>query len=134
MTETLRKEFTQKFTTTDDSKPRDSRLEKLEAQQKKIKEEIDKHLTKKKKKEALRLGKEREAERKRDTRRKILIGGTIRAEAEKRLETKSDPELHNLMVQLLDHWLVKEGDRKLFPEIPAQHRKEKVKEKEKATT
>ncbi|MGP0590994.1 mobilization protein [Nitrospira sp. T9] len=117
MTENLRKDFPQKATTTDDSKPKPlTRLEKLEQQRAKISKQI-----------SLTKNREKQQERKLDTRRKILVGSTLMTEAEKK------PELYDTITRLLDRYLTREDDRKLFPQISAQHRKDKAEEKHKVT-
>ncbi|MCA9052143.1 MAG: mobilization protein [Planctomycetaceae bacterium] len=106
-----------KATTTHDSKQKTlTRLEKLEQQRAKIAKQI-----------ALTKNREKQQERKLDTRRKILIGATLMTEAENK------PELYDTITRLLDRYLTREDDRKLFPDIPPQHRKEKAETKEKAT-
>ena len=106
-----------KATTTHDSPKKPlTRLEKLEQQRAKIAKQI-----------ALTKNREKQQERKLDTRRKILIGATLMTEAENK------PELYDTITRLLDRYLTREDDRKLFPDIPPQHRKEKAETKEKAT-
>ena len=56
---------------------------------------------------------EAEEERKRETRRKILIGEALRDAA------KTDPKLKTLMDDLLDRFLNKGRDRELF-DLPTQ--------------
>jgi len=109
MTEELRSKFPKKKTTTTDSNPR---LQKLLQQQEKIAKQI-----------AIAKSREKENERKKDTRRKILIGATLMTEAE------TDTALYDKIKHLLDRYLRKELDRSLFPDIPAQHRGEKEEKK-----
>ena len=106
-----------KASTTDDSKSKPlTRLEKLEQQRAKIAKQI-----------ALAKNRDKQTERKLDTRRKILVGSTLMTEAE------SKPELYDQITRLLDRYLTREDDRRLFPDIPPQHRKEKTEDKQKAT-
>jgi len=113
MTEELSKKLPKKQSTTTDSI---SRVEKLEQQKARVLKQL-----------ALAKNREKEKERRKDTRRKILIGAILMTEA----ETK--PELYDQINRLLDRYLTREDDRKLFPQIPAQHRKEKAEDKQKAT-
>ena len=106
-----------KATTTDDSQSKPlTRLEKLEQQRAKIAKQI-----------ALAKNRDKQTERKLDTRRKILVGSTLMTEAE------TNPELDATITQLLNRYLKREDDRKLFPQIPPVHRKDKEDRKEKAT-
>ena len=106
-----------KASITDDSKSKPlTRLEKLEQQRAKIAKQI-----------ALAKNRDKQTERKLDTRRKILVGSTLMTEAEHK------PELYDKINKLLDRYLTREDDRKLFPDIPPQHRKEKAEDKQKAT-
>ena len=112
MPEKLSKTFTHSPTTTTDSKSTSPRLQKLLQQQQKINKQI-----------TLAKNREKQTERKLDTRRKILVGSTLMTEAENK------PELYDKINKLLDRYLTREDDRKLFPDIPAQHRKENTKDK-----
>ncbi|MCA9470251.1 MAG: hypothetical protein KC643_33045 [Nitrospira sp.] len=117
MTEKLSKKFPEEPTPPKDSKPAPlTRLEKLQHQQAKLAKQI-----------ALVKNREKQTERKLDTRRKILVGSTLMTEAE------TNPELDATITQLLNRYLKREDDRKLFPQIPPVHRKDKEDRKEKAT-
>ncbi len=130
-TDKLSKTFPDTLPTTHDSKKRLTPVERLRAKKaaeeekvKAIDEKIKQAEALEKKKEALKQRRLNEIERKQDTQRKIIIGGTIRAEAQRRLE-KKDPGLHDEMVRLLDQWVVNTKDRELFADlIPPHHRKE----------
>jgi len=111
MSKELSDTFPKKHPTTTDQS---SRLQKLLQQQEKINKQI-----------ALAKAREKGQERKKDTRRKILIGATLRTEAE------TDTALYDKINHLLDRYLTRPDDRKLFSDIPPEHRKEKS---EKATT
>ncbi len=142
MTDKRKKKSIHNTTTTTDSIPEltSPKLKKLEAEKVKLLQEKANKLgtlseAEKKEKARLRkiynqkLARQKQNERKLDTRRKILIGSTLMTEA----ETK--PELYATINRLLDRYLIRDDDRKLFPEIPAQHRQTKAdaKEQEKAT-
>jgi hypothetical protein len=77
-----------------------SRLEKLKERKAKLEAEIAKA-------EAV----ERKAARAKDTRRKILIGAAILAEAE------AEPEMMQILRGILDRRLTQERDRVLFPDL-----------------
>ena len=79
-----------------------AKIRKLEEAQAKITEELQ---------QAKEL--EAEEERKRETRRKILIGETFQSAA------KKDPKVKTLMDGLLDAALNRERDRELF-DLPAR--------------
>ena len=121
--------------TTDDSKKRLTPVERLRARKaaeeekvKAIDEKLKQAEALERKQEALKQKRLNEIERKKDTQRKIIIGGTIRAEAQKRLE-KKDPGLHDEMVRLLDQWVVDEKQRMLFDDlIKPLHRSDKGKD------
>ncbi len=118
--------------TTDDSKKPMTKVERLRAKKaaeeekvKAINEQIKQAEALERKQEAQKQKRLNDIERKKDTQRKIIIGGTIRAEAQKRLE-KKDPGLHDEMVRLLDQWVVDEKQRMLFDDlIKPQHRSDK---------
>lgn len=56
---------------------------------------------------------ESKAERKKDTREKIIIGGTIKAAA------TSDPQLRGLLVKYLNEFVTRPNDRKVIaPWLP----------------
>ena len=136
MTEKPTKKPAQQSTTTDDSKKPMTKVEKLRAKKaaeeekvKAIDEQLKQAEALERKQEAAKQKRLNEIERKKDNRRKIIIGGTFRAEAEKRLE-KKDPALYDEMVRLLDQWVVNSKDRELFNDlIKPLHRSDKSEDK-----
>jgi hypothetical protein len=85
--------------------PRKSTADRLEALRRK-REQLDAQL------KALEARKSA-AERKADTRRKIIFGALAREHYDK----NPDSEFHRIMFQLLDEYVVRPHDRALFPEL-----------------
>jgi hypothetical protein len=56
---------------------------------------------------------EQKAQRKADTRRKVIFGALAREHYEK----NPDTEFHRIMFRLLDEYVVRPHDRALFPEL-----------------
>jgi hypothetical protein len=55
----------------------------------------------------------KQAERKADTRRKVIFGALARGHYDK----NPDSEFHHIMFRLLDEYVVRPHDRALFPEL-----------------
>jgi hypothetical protein len=85
--------------------PRKSTADRLETLRKK-REQLDAQLR------AL-AAREKQAERKADTRRKVIFG----ALALEHYDKNRDSEFHRIMFRLLDEYVVRPHDRALFPDL-----------------
>jgi hypothetical protein len=85
--------------------PRKSTADRLETLRRK-REQLDAQLR------AL-AAREKQADRKADTRRKVIFGALAREHYDK----NPDSEFHRIMFRLLDEYVVRPHDRALFPEL-----------------